>query len=72
MDLQTEFEFVLPKGFLDEQGNLHREGTMRLATAIDEIAPLRDAGDKMAFDNRSGPTRFPDAGPIDTDRGKKT
>ena len=42
MDLQTEFEFVLPKGFLDEQGSLHREGTMRLATAIDEIAPLRD------------------------------
>ena len=42
MDLQTEFEFVLPKGFLDDEGKLHREGTMRLATAIDEIAPLRD------------------------------
>jgi hypothetical protein len=42
MALQTEFEFVLPKGFVDEQGNVHRVGTMRLATALDEIAPLRD------------------------------
>lgn len=42
MTLQTEFEFVLPRGYIDEQGNLHREGTMRLATAMDEIAPLRD------------------------------
>ena len=40
--LQTEFEFVLPKGYVDDQGNLHREGTMRLATAMDEIIPLRD------------------------------
>lgn len=40
--LQTEFNFTLPKGYVDEAGNLHREGTMRLATAIDEIAPLRD------------------------------
>jgi hypothetical protein len=39
---QTEFTFVLPKGFIDAQGILHREGTMRLATARDEIAPLRD------------------------------
>ena len=39
---QTEFEFTLPKGYLDGEGNLHRKGTMRLATAIDEIAPLRD------------------------------
>ena len=39
---QTEFEFTLPKGYLDGDGNLHRRGTMRLATAIDEIAPLRD------------------------------
>lgn len=42
MDLQTEFEFVLPKGFIDERGALHREGAMRMATAMDEIAPLRD------------------------------
>lgn len=39
---QTEFEFTLPKGYLDGEGNLHRKGTMRLATAIDEIAPMRD------------------------------
>lgn len=40
--LQTEFEFTLPKGYVDKDGTLHRKGTMRLATAIDEIAPLRD------------------------------
>ena len=39
---QTKFEFTLPKGYLDTEGNLHRKGVMRLATAIDEIAPLRD------------------------------
>ncbi len=38
----VEFEFTLPKGYLDDENNLHREGIMRLATAIDEIAPLRD------------------------------
>ncbi len=42
MSLQTEFEFTLPRGYLDRDGNLHREGRMRLATALDEIAPLRD------------------------------
>ena len=40
--LQTEFPFVLPKGYVDREGTVHREGTMRLATANDEIAPLRD------------------------------
>lgn len=39
---QTETEFELPKGYLDESGTLHRRGTMRLATAADEILPLRD------------------------------
>ncbi len=39
---QTEFEFTLPLGFVDAEGNLHREGTMRLATAADEILPLKD------------------------------
>ena len=39
---QTEFEFTLPCGFLDEDGTLHRDGTMRRATAADEILPLRD------------------------------
>ncbi len=40
--LQTEYEFTLPKGFIDFQGNLHRDGVMRLATAMDEITPIRD------------------------------
>jgi len=43
MSLQTEFPFVLPRGFVDDHGTLHREGVMRLATARDEIEPLRDA-----------------------------
>lgn len=42
MSFATEFEFELPKGYIDEQGNLHRKGIMRLATAADEILPLRD------------------------------
>lgn len=40
--LQTEYEFTLPKGYVDEEGNLHRKGVMRLANAKDEIAPLTD------------------------------
>jgi hypothetical protein len=40
--LQTEFSFVLPRGFVDRDGNLHRDGVMRLASAADEIAPLQD------------------------------
>jgi hypothetical protein len=40
--LQTEFAFTLPKGYVDAGGTLHREGVMRLATAFDEIAPLKD------------------------------
>jgi hypothetical protein len=40
--LQTEFEFTLPRGYVDDDGTLHREGTMRLATAADEILPLKD------------------------------
>ena len=40
--MQTEFEFTLPKGYLDSEGNLHRKGIMRLSTAMDEITPLRD------------------------------
>jgi hypothetical protein len=39
---QTEFEFVLPKGYLDTDHNLHRRGLMRLATTADEVTPLRD------------------------------
>ncbi len=39
---QTEFEFTLPRGFVDGQGKVHRKGRMRLATAYDEILPLVD------------------------------
>ena len=39
---QTEHEFHLPVGFLDDTGTLHRDGVMRLATAADEILPLKD------------------------------
>ena len=39
---QTESEFTLPLGYLDSDGTLHREGVMRLATAADEILPLKD------------------------------
>ena len=40
--LQTEYEFTLPRGYVDADGDLHRDGVMRLATGADEIAPLRD------------------------------
>ena len=40
--MQTSFDFVLPRGFVDNQGNVHREGSMRLATARDELMPLLD------------------------------
>jgi len=39
---RTEIDFTLPCGYLDPDGTLHREGTMRLATAADEILPLKD------------------------------
>jgi hypothetical protein len=42
MDLKTEYEFILPRGYVDKEGNLHREGVMRLANAKDEIVPLND------------------------------
>jgi hypothetical protein len=42
MTLQTEFPFTLPRGYVDAEGNLHRDGVMRLATAFDEIAPMKD------------------------------
>jgi hypothetical protein len=40
--LRTEFAFSLPRGYVDDEGALHRQGTMRLATARDEILPQRD------------------------------
>lgn len=39
---QTEFPFILPQGYLDSEGNVHKEGIMRLATAYDEITPMKD------------------------------
>jgi len=42
MAFQTEFEFTLPKGYVDGEGNLHKHGVMRLATAADEILPQKD------------------------------
>lgn len=39
---QTEIDFELPRGYVDSAGTLHRRGIMRLATAADEILPLRD------------------------------
>lgn len=41
-EFATEFEFMLPKGYRDNTGTVHREGTMRLATAADEILPQKD------------------------------
>ena len=38
----TEVEFELPKGYVDQAGSVHRTGMMRLATAADEIYPLKD------------------------------
>ena len=40
--MQTEIEFTLPRGYVDGSGEVHRTGTMRLATARDEIEPLRE------------------------------
>ena len=42
MTLQTEYNFVLPKGYVDDDGNVHSEGVMRLATVMGEITPIRD------------------------------
>ncbi len=39
---QTEFPFTLPQGYIDPEGTIHQEGIMRLSTAYDEIAPIRD------------------------------
>ncbi len=40
--LQTEYEFVLPRGYVDGAGQVHRHGRMRLAVALDEIEPMQD------------------------------
>ncbi|MFI6863979.1 hypothetical protein ACIBKZ_29465 [Streptomyces sp. NPDC050421] len=41
-DLRTEFEFDLPRGYVDDEGQVHRSGSMRLATARDELRPQID------------------------------
>jgi hypothetical protein len=41
-DPRTEFAFLLPRGYVDDSGTVHRDGVMRLATARDELVPLRD------------------------------
>ena len=43
MNATTEFPFTLPRGYVDRGGKLHREGSMRLATAFDEIGPMKEA-----------------------------
>ncbi|MGN6088205.1 MAG: hypothetical protein ACTHNT_02830 [Actinomycetales bacterium] len=40
--MRTSYEFVLPRGYVDRHGAVHRTGLMRLATARDELEPLRD------------------------------
>ncbi|MST32955.1 hypothetical protein GHK86_09525, partial [Acidimicrobiaceae bacterium USS-CC1] len=40
--MRTEYEFVLPRGFVDLSGTVHKRGVMRLATARDELEPLRN------------------------------
>jgi ssDNA-binding Zn-finger/Zn-ribbon topoisomerase 1 len=42
MEFKTEYEFILPRGYVDSDGTVHREGVMRLANAKDEIVPLND------------------------------
>ena len=42
MSLRTSYEFTLPRGYVDAHGRVHRTGVMRLATARDELEPLRD------------------------------
>ena len=42
MSLTTQYEFTLPRGYVDRDGGVHRKGLMRLATARDELEPLRD------------------------------
>ena len=40
--MQTEYEFTLPRGYVDQEGTVHRDAVMRLATAADEILPMKD------------------------------
>ena len=40
--MQTVFDFTLPRGYVDGNGEVHKNGRMRLATAVDEISATRD------------------------------
>ena len=40
--MEIEFPFMLPRGYVDGEGTLHRDGVMRLANAFDEIGPMKD------------------------------
>lgn len=42
MTFQTEFEFSLPRGYIDANGSVHKTGKMRLSTALDEIETIND------------------------------
>lgn len=53
MFLQTEYEFTLPKGYVDGEGNLHRRGVMRLATALDEMEAAKAPGARENADYMS-------------------
>jgi hypothetical protein len=50
-EIYTEFDFILPRGLVDNAGNVHRQGVMRLATAKDEIylQKNRDAQENSAY-----------------------
>jgi hypothetical protein len=50
--LRTTYDFTLPRGYVDDAGRLHRTGSMRLATARDELEPLRDPTVSGADDPR--------------------
>lgn len=43
MMMQTEYEFTLPRGYIDETGQMHQNGRMRLALSIDEVQTMNDA-----------------------------
>ncbi|MFO7540343.1 MAG: phage tail assembly protein [Chloroflexota bacterium] len=40
--MKTEVEFSLPRGYVDEQGQVYTQGRMRLALAIDEVETMND------------------------------
>lgn len=42
MAIKTEYHFSLPRGYIDDSGELHRQGVMRIATALDEIETVQD------------------------------